>query len=346
MKRTLTILAIIATLSLLSACNFDPHYYEDKISVAMTIVPDWSIDEIHQPEQPTGVTSYSFCREDGEVIRTSSNKVDTFTTHLNPGTYDLVVINQSYDEFGTVEFLDQKSYKDVRVKLIVIDSKTKWYASKAEITTVSNFPEWMVCSRVEDLEFVKGHTVYRKREEDTKKTVIDTLIDTPMAPMKPMTFQVQMNVHIKGFQNLYSARAVTSGWASERLLSTNLTNDKNTAFALEKWSATKQTDTTGIISITFRTLGLPSTFTGNRDDNVLELSCLLGDLKTVADFDLPFGDLIEIKQSEKIEVVIDIWKTRDGKDIILPDVDLPEGGGGFHAYVEEWMEEIEQTITF
>ena len=328
---------------LVSSCSFDPHYYEDKIYVSMAIVPDWSIDKIHQPEPPTGVSSYSFCRETGEVIRTSSNKIDTFKTYLPPHTFDLVVLNQSYDEFGTVEFLDQKSYKDLRVKLIVIDSKTKWYSSKAEVVTVSNFPEWMVCSSKEDLEFTEGGTIYRKREEDTKKTVRDTLIN---APMEPMTFQVQMNVHIKGFQNLYSARALTSGWACERYLSTNKTSNQQTSFALEKWGATSQSDTTGVISITFRTLGLPSTFTGKKDDTVLELSCLLADKKTVADFYLPFGDLISIKQEEKIEVVVDIWKTKDGKDIILPNVDLPEGGGGFQAYVEDWIEEIEQTITF
>ena len=95
------------------------------------------------------------------------------------------------------------------------------------------------------------------------------------------------------------------------------------------------------------TFGLPENETPSTlRDSTLNVSALLVDNKTVADYVFNVGDKIEeLKPNPGYRKLYRlVFGSKDDPAIVLPDVIPVESGGGFTANVTDWDDEIEAEI--
>lgn len=111
---------------------------------------------------------------------------------------------------------------------------------------------------------------------------------------------------------------------------------------MEEWSMTPdpQDPTQGNIKAQLLCFGLPDGHKATPQENILNLSLLLADNKTILDYQFEVGDQFAEDDTAHLTLHLEIQLPEP-----LPDV-KPEGGqgGGFDATVNDWGEEIDIAV--
>ncbi len=343
MKRIITYIIYVCLIMVVASCEHKELCYHHPHTAKVTILSDWSKFD---KETPTGMTVMVYPQQ-GELktsVKALTHTLDHVTLNLPVGIYHSVIFNQSESEYGTLSFRGMDCYETAEV--YTKNSKSTWYKSKAEGERVSTAPEWIAVSRHENAE-VTQEMVDATGDEILAKPQPRNAMGFVIAEHSPknIIYTIMVTVHIKGFYNLRSARASFEGMAEGYFLGTNKYSHNTVTQLMENWEAeVDETDpTTGTITATITSFGLPDGHTAKPDDNILNLSILLVDNKTVMEYAFKVGDkIVHDKDSAKIDLRLHLDLTLEEP---LPDVKPEDGSGtGFNATVDDWGDEVDVEI--
>lgn len=344
---TSLVLTFMVTLAAISCqhkelCYYHPHTAPVRVNV------DWSLFTM---DNPTGMTAYAYplSEEDTDNYRFVTHDISSITLDLEVGSFHTLVFNQSESEYGTVEFANLDDYNTAQVR--VVETKANWYSTKSPDTKVGSEPEWLAVGRAENVE-VTEEMVQRAEEEflanreekltraTQGQTINDVATVTPISVIK----QVEFIVYCEGLYNLRSVRASVDGMAEGCILSTGLNTEIPVSHTIDEWQISPYPHdiTTGDLTATLCTFGIPSSHTADPSENTFTIHLLLVDNETVVDYDFQIGDILsqfnDLDGSDgQIQKVVVNLRIPDP----LPDV-KPVGGedGGFDINVDNWGDEI------
>ena len=197
---------------------------------------------------------------------------------------------------------------------------------------------------VEIVTGVEGDLIlWKDREEYEASLVTQTLYAQP----KPITWDLNIVVHVRGLEFLHSIEGTVAGLAEGTWLSTLRHTSSTCLHKVDNWTMRRQNDSLGIIQAQLHTFGLPespATRVGSGDETTpplrLNLQILLRDEETVlyCHFDIvpEWVDLYEERLEVRVEIPISIE---------LPYVDA-KGSAGFNATVTPWEPGGKADVTF
>ena len=351
MRNSIAIIRLLLVSVLFAGCELRDleSYYE---SVAgMHIAIDWS----HFSERPSGMTLL-FSKDGDEVTRTVvTNNVDNVDVYLTPGTYYMTMMNQSFDEFGSMHFEQTKSHNLVTVRANPLlqtrgeQDEANYMQAPEPIAVTSDtivITDDMVSRR-----YVFAD--YRNRDVKVDTTHYDTK-ETPM----PMTTTLNIQVRVKGINNLRAVEGYINGMADGFLLSQVWRTETTGTLLLDQWKAKFDHEDNGLgwITTSIPTFGLPHgkeiEWQRTETDNVILLRFTLIDGTTreftynVGKFIKYRGDIGDIiaRTDLTLELLLvidaDTGRTGEGGEDFpfpeLPDVENDGNGGAFEAFVDEW----------
>lgn len=338
--------AILLPLSffLLASCVHREFDFEitDYGTTAVHVNVDWS--ELERHEKPSGMTLMFYPASEEtelETMKHLSSITGQAKLRLPPGSYDIVVFNQSEDEFGSFSFHDMDDRDKARIEADVFTSR--WYVSRSEEEITAHHPEWLAVAEE------TGITVAEDTSSDLEEIMrhgYTSTRSTLIAEMTPenIVCEKTVRINIKNIYNLRSARGGISGLAGGIQLKGKRRLDTKVTHLVEEWTKTLDNvnPNDGSIETSFTCFGLPESHSGAAGENVLSVSFLLVDNKTVVDYSFHIGDCIHKGMTEE---TINIEFDDFGNPIVLPDV-KPEGGGagGFNSEVDPW-EDIDVEVS-
>ncbi len=338
MRAYLYIICMVAA-ALLSSCRHKELCLMHPHTADVTIVADWSEFD---KQTPTGMTVMVYPQEEGgKAVRHQTHDISHADMGLPVGIYNSIVFNQSQPEFGSVLFRGMDSYETAEV--YCNSSKSSWYQTKTDEERLGEEPEWLGTSRHEGAAVTK-EMLYATTEA-TLSAQSRSSLEFIIAEHTPenIIYTIRVTVHIRGIYNLRSARASLTGLAEGYFLGKGRYSASKITQLIEQWSTTvdKNDPTKGTINAVFTCFGLPDGHTGIPEDNLLSLSLLLVDNKTIKDYTFEVGDKFIHYDGEEAEVNISLSLELDLElGETLPDVKPVDGtNSAFDATVNDWGEE-------
>ena len=340
-------LYIVMTMMFFTSCEHKELCYKHPHTTKVRIDVDWS--KFTKYEIPTGMTLMLYPKySDKSAISHLSNNTSQAIVNLPVDRYHVLVFNQSPSEFGSVLFrgLDKQETAEVTTN----NYTSRWYTVRSENEKVATDPEWLGVGNYIDAE------VTQKMLDDEVATTMNAITrsgESVIATIIPVNIvhTVNVKVHIKGIPNLRSARGSLNGMSEGYRLTAMQPLSGKVTHLMEEWTMKRDaTDPTmGVIEGSFTSFGLPSGHQSTAEENLLTLSMLLVDNKTVMEFTFNVGDKFTRRTTDEdlgqeaevnLELYLELYP-----DITLPDV-APEGGssGGFDAKVDDWGDEEEFEI--
>ncbi len=348
-KSVYTLLYILMAFALFSSCEHKELCYKHPHTIKVRVDVDWS--KFNRYEKPTGMTVMLYPQYSGEgVISHLTNTTTHAIVNLPANRYHALVFNQSTSEFGSVSFrgLDKQETAEV----VANEFTSRWYTVRNKYEKVAVEPEWLgvgnysnavVTQQMIDEEVeatINGNGVTRSGERSIAAITPVNIIHT-----------VDVKIHIKGIHNLRSVRGSLNGMAEGFHLTAMQPLGSKVTHLMEEWTMKRDAadPTRGVIETSFTSFGLPSGHQLTAEENLLTLSMLLVDNKTVKEFSFSVGDKfisnsngdnLDVEGEVELHLYVELHP-----DITLPDV-KPEGGssGGFDATVDDWGDEEEYEV--
>lgn len=303
---------------------------------------------------PTGMTLMCFPQDGSAPSVITTTQTESTIAALRPGTYDIVVFNQSPDEFGTIGFRGTDRYETLEI--FAREMEPKWHIGQSEQGKTAHEPERLGIDLLEGFEVTREMvetSAKRKAGSDVGQAASITL--RPECVVSTATIRIRVN----GIHNIRSVRGSMSGMAEGHLVAQGKKNGGKVTHLLEEWEILhdKSDYTAGEVTVAFSTFGLPDghpATAGDADsaDNRLQVSFLLVDNKTVKDFMFDVSDRIQAEEDDELTLVVEVGTSAGGnrpEDLPVEIENVkPEDGseGGFDATVDGWgeREEIEIPI--
>ena len=369
---------VILLLALVAAvgCQRRPLETVHRSTVRVIVKCIWHVDVYPEGEKPSGVTLYFF--RDGQFYNTvTTSNVDSCEVNLEKGHYKMYMISQSPEEYWKMEFLNMTNYSDAATTLR--ENSMPWVTStRADNEVTVENPEILYAGVADEFDITESmteeyqyyYTTYKRQKQAllakqndgmTKLTKEEEelayyeekiqyyTIRIPIYPENVVS-QFWITIYSGNADVLKSVRASTSGMAKTYDI-TRATTDKDEAIqVINQWTLTMDdaAKRVGHVDGIINTFGLPNGEKPNAlRDPTLNVSALLIDNVTVADYVFQTGDKIEYlppnpgyKGLYRL-----IFGSVAEPAITPPDVKPPDGsGGGFVADVCEWDEEVNADI--
>lgn len=352
MKKLISLLApvllIIGATGLTTSCDRYEveRYYTGKADVSVDI--DWMS---RFGERPSGMTI--MLAKDGDAITFTdvTHDVDHYDLHLEPGEYKMLIFNRTFGEFGSMRFLQTKSFNDICANALQLQRATEDWDVNA---SYMREPEAIGCA-VDTFTVLPGmtdgefHFVYWKDKIDGNYESLKL-----REVVEPMTTEFFIRVKVIGFKYMADVVGNISGMADGFLLSQAWRRQQMGYQFLDGWAAKAAPDessdekSVGYITTKISTFGLPH---GREEQsqrlpafNALSLCfTLIDDTKCV--FSYPVGDKItyrnvEVTKYNKHDVTLQLELELDAfySDDEVPNLPYaqPSGTGAFDAEVEPW----------
>ena len=371
--KKLNLSGFVATLVMLAALvsGCERRQLESIVNLTQRVVVKctWEVDAYPEGERPTGITLYIF--KDGEFYSSvTTSNVDSPELHLGKGTYRMYMISQSVDEFATMKFYDMSIYPDARS---VLEPASADWATRGPNELVVQDPEVLLAGTSEEFSItdeavIEYQSVYEKWR--AKKKLIDSgsatgedaeeyarleeqvEYSTIHVPIKArdVVSQFWVTIYVGNADMLQSMRASISGMARTFDLTRDVTDVEKATQVLRYWSLGLDDNLShiGHVDGIITTFGLPEGETPSTlRDSTLNVSALLIDNETVADYVFNVGD--KIQELTPNPGYRNLYRLVFGS-VYNPAIELPDvtpvesGGGGFTADVTDWEEEIEAEI--
>lgn len=322
-------------------CYYHPHTAPVRVNV------DWNGYAVD------GMTAHLFAKQTmTQQIQTTvtTQNVNEIVFDVLEGTYSAAIFNGTPEEYTTLHFQDISDYEEASVQ--VKETTVPWY-SKYSVKTndlfVAHQPEWIAGGIAPEIIVTKEMVEKAEKEYIDGGFLMTARTITPVGEVAPdsLICNLTLRVTLKGIDSYHQARAVVTGLALGKHINTRKTLDESVSHyaGMDSWkidpTSFDSSGSTGDIVGTLTCFGLPSSFTGAKNDVTLTLEIMLIDLKTIVTYDVPLqiGDLIKrIEGSENLYMPISIVFP-----VVLPYVDPADGDeGGFGVDMEDWeKEEIE-----
>ena len=355
MKKFLSISLLLLCLAAGMSCQRRPLYLLDEVGCKVVVKVLWKVDVLPDGIKPTGVTLYIF--KDGEFYMSHTTAdVDSCAVHLDPGKYKLLLISQSPDEFGQMEFLDMDNLDNAQVR--ALETKSTWYQTKGEEEVLMANPEVMVAGVSEEFEvseeavenFQEVYRDYRTRnqrgESGPEMERADSLVKyfTIRVPVNPrnVVSQLWISIYSDRADALKSVRASTSGMARSFLLSQDRTGPEEGTQIVSQWRLVMDDEFTriGHLDGMVATFGYPNgEMPSPLRDSTLNVATLLVDNKTIQTYVFNVGD--KIVAGEPPLGYRSLYRLVLGsveEPVLHPADVILEDRSGFDANVEDWGE--------
>lgn len=343
------LLAVIGVL-VFASCEYKElcydHDHQPKAKISLNF--DWS----DIAEDPSGVTAMFYPTNGGAPLTFITNSYEKFEVSLPEGEYNILVFNQTVDEYDSFTFHNMDSWDDMYIELA--DSpRPSWNNREGGF---SREPSDLVVGTKQNF----GVTAFMVNSSDGNPVVVE------LHP-HPILLNTEIKVHVDGIQYARQARGVISGMAKTYSLSKNCTGSETTNFTLQNWAIVRDDEmsTQGSLETSFISFGLPNTqyteeelqlkrnkskstkATVNLTDKViLDMDVLLVDNESVVSKSFNVTDRIMLEMARltlKLDIGIPIPGSDDPEANIpweLPFAEDPDSSkGGFDVTVDEWGEE-------
>ena len=360
--------AFILLAAVLAGCERRPLEYISSLTVRVIVKCIWEVRAYPEGERPTGMTMYFF--KDGQFYNSvTTSNVDSCEVMLEKGHYAMYMISQSTQEYGTMEFEDMTNF--TRARSILEPGAADW-ATRGPDEIVVQDPEVLLAGVAEEFDITEDMAVEYQRTykqwTDKKREIaegggtsadeqeIQALEDevqylTVRIPVYPsnVVSQFWVTIFVGNADMLQSMRASITGMARTFDLTLDVTDVEQATQVIRYWSLDMDDNLhhVGHVDGLITTFGLPEDQTpSTMRDSTLNVSALLVDNKTVADYVFNVGDKIqELEPNPGYRKLYRlIFGSKEDPAIVLPDVIPVESGGGFTANVTDWDDEIEAEI--
>lgn len=363
-------LLLLAAVAAIAACERRPLEVISRETIRVIVKCIWEVDAYPSGEMPTGMTLYLF--KDGEFYNSvTTSNVDSVEVQLAKGNYVLYMISQSEEEYGSMTFHEMSDFSHANT---VLETAPADWATRGKGEEVVQDPEILLAGVSQEFEITEEMTEdyqirytewYNKKQSiasvDAHQTKGGTKSDyeelaaleeqvrlyTLRIPVHPknVVSQLWVTIYAGNADVLQSVRASTTGMARTFELTQDVTDEEKATQIIRYWNLTMddRVRRVGHVDGIITTFGLPS---GERPsaqrDSSLNVSALLIDNKTVADYVFNVGDKIrELEPNPGYRSLYRlIFGSVENPEIVLPDVEPEQSGGGFTANVADWGEEI------
>jgi len=268
-------------------------------------------------EVPTGMSLYFYPKDksDSTPITYQSNSISGAMIYLPYGLYDVLLINQSEDEFGSMHFTGMDRFDTATA--VLEERGTDWNA-RTDGQMVAYEPEWLAVDTFEDFDSERAESIKLKPHN--------------------VIYSAKASLGIEGLDRILSIRASITGMAGAYQLSKGLQTDDAVAHILSKWSLvpSEGNHSNGTVFTTFRTFGCPSgKYPLSTEDIVIHSSYRLGNEYAV-DYSTSVGDLLIKNDSTRtIRIIAD--EVGDSVPVVIPVVSTKDSSG-FEVSVDPWGE--------
>ena len=361
-----TLIPAMIALLVLGGCIIDPPLHlRQALKTIVKVI--WKADMYPDGQKPDGVTFYIF-RDGQPYDRQTTSDVDSCRVHLVPGKYRIYMISQSPDEFWTMSFNDMDDFDNASISLN--ETEVNWLTPDPDSPVVLN-PEMLMVGVSDEFEITtkmtedyqyyysylkkmaaasgktKTKAVTNKTEDDDddlayyEERVEYYTIRIPVHP-KSIVSQMWVSIYAKNADVLKAVRASNSGMARTFELTQGVTGSEEAIQIINQWTLTidDEANRIGHVDGIITTFGLPNgEVPSAKRDSTLNVSALLIDDKTTADYVFNTGDKIKLLPPNVGYRAMYrlIFGSAEEPVIVLPDVTPPGGkASGMDATVEDW----------
>lgn len=346
MRRLILILQMLLVFALTLSCQRDHLYYAATSTATVHLNVSWDKADI----SPNGLTVYAY-RSDGSLYR----RFDPVSTpasayiSLPVGTYDLVVMNDTPEEFSnTISFEGESSLDSFKARGVVDKERTARLQSAlalkgtdAQSTPSQDYcivaPDTLAVAVLRNVKVTDGMLDYFYDKPENYINA-DKALELEVEPQIVIS-DVHIKVHVKGLK--YAKGTTLSylrGFASGHCIGKEQTcpDGASQAFILNNRKFDDGSGSDGVISASFTTFGLRA----GADDAryYLDINFVLVNGQTYPlSFDVT--DMIEVESILNVQLKL---RLKLDLEITLPEVigGGGEDGSGFHTDVNDWTDII------
>mgnify|MGYP003060915917 CR=1 FL=1 len=257
------------------------------------------------------------------------------TARLPVGTYDVVLFNRSFDDFGSVAFKGYEAFNSFEAYSLKVETRAEGETVDDRIIITSP-PERIAADTIRNF-CVTEDMLGNYDDGNTAAARSETACKLHFTPQE-ITRTLHVKVHIKGVKNIKSAMCTLSGVSASLFLCRKKAGDVTVAqrFDMGTPRIDEGSFTDGCMESTTNVFG----FDENRTHG-MKITALLVDGKTVVEQTL---EQIKITSQKTKSGSADLYIEAEVPEVI-PDV-KPEGSSdsNFDADVEEWGDEINTEI--
>lgn len=317
---------------------------------------DWATSGI----ELDGMTAIFYPTDGSQCSQFLSNQVTGKEISLKPGIYNVVVFNQAAGDFSYFTIEGQDQYATLRV--VMKERACDWYKPEAG-ERVAHEPEPFAVALTQGFEVT---------EAMLQASRVEGKIFSFACQPKIVTYPTKIAIHFKGLHNIKEGRGSIQNMADTYWITEQKTGTRGIThcFTMADKTYDKGSTSDGILSGSFYSFGPAEVVTKATTANLLKLSFLLVDNKTVIKktYDATVQIVAakpkpnETPKPENKQPAIEIGSgnpsspskptdsdnPNDKEDlpIKLPDVKPEDSGseGGFDASVDDWGDETEIEI--
>ncbi len=362
--RSIWVAAFVLLAALFGSCERRPLEIGYRSTVGVIVKCLWEVAVYPDGIKPSGVTLYFF-RDGAFYSSLTTASVDSCEVQLPEGHYQMYMISQSPEEYWRMDFEHMTDFNSAATTLRSA-ATPQWIATRSSFDdeTVVENPEVLYAGVSDEFDithqmtedyqenYVKLKSLKASAQKETKGRLDDEIAEyeervlyyTIRIPVRPQNIvsQLWVTIYAGNADVLKSVRASTSGMAKTYELTQFTTNNENAIQIINQWSLTMDDNVNrvGHIDGVITTFGLPNgeSPTEKRDSS-LNVSALLIDNSTVADYVFDVGDKIkELPPNPGYRKLYRlVFGTKEEPIIILPDVQPPGGKtSGMEATVDDW----------
>lgn len=287
---------------------------------------DWSA---YGDETPEGMSLYFY--HDGQTFPTiiSSNETSHVDVTLQDGTYRVMVINYSQEEFENLQFEGMDSPETA--KLTTKGVNDSWFQDDFPGEVVSEQPETFGY-------YIDSCLQVNVATIDSGSYQLSALLKPTLA-----TEEVEIIVHARGLNYLSSLRGALTGMAAGYYLMQTRSTEETTTFLTDDWTVTRDAGDSnlGTLTATMNTFGLPYGHTGVDTANYVILSATRSDAQVTLHkyavgnrFERVGTNLWRIEVGDSLIITKpDTWTSAGNNDSSTSDA---EHSSGFNATINDW----------
>lgn len=339
----------------------EPDLYE------LMVKPDWS----GMKQKPTGMTVLCYPQDGTAPSKFLTNRVDSFMVSLPENVYDILIYNQSEEEYPEVEFQGMDRYHTAAVSQKYVPGMGRLEADLAPGNGYLSVPpeDMYVCrmdSIVLNAEKEEPYPDYLSTRRKIRR-FIGTTIVKPQPVIRTGTVTANVKLRMTRSRSAVSlVQGTLSNLASTCYLATNSTAEGTSTLILDHWQVTTEGCPEGFarFQTTFTTYGEPDeeyaylyeTETGpeNENDsihtsnrNILRLYFAVNDELQKVEIDVT--EQVDFGEDGSTEIMVgaatEETATEENPFIDFSDVPEQTDEGGFRVDVDAWDDAEDVRIT-
>ena len=318
---------------LLVACDRRELTYS--LEAAITISADWSHSGLNEKEQDYGATAIFYPTDGGSPIVALMGDRTYKTLRLKEGSYNVILFNRSFDDFGNLGFRGEENYRTLEAHAKNIETRNESFPERI----ITESPDELAADCIEGFEvtsdMLENYSPAITKQGNRNSAGNENGCHLCFIPKK-LTQKITVKIRIKGMNNVRNATCKLDGIAESVFLVSGQASEKTVTQELRLSNPVYDSGslTEGTLSSTVSVFGFDIEIPHN-----LHLKAELVDGKTT--FEESFNDLTISRLDEgdgTMSIFIDM-----ACENTVPNV-RTEGSSGFDADVDEWGDEVNSDL--